>query len=119
MRTLHTCCRKRISTGEFPHASKELSEASAESCHANDDIGRVDRVSSSIVEREDESRGGEREETAVNVLQWRVSDGSVRCCWNGTHSVAGFARLHGQELIFVSLLRSKTKADSKMSSIAS
>jgi len=47
---------ENVSTGEFPHSSKELYETTGENRHAYDDVGRGDAASLDIDEGEDESR---------------------------------------------------------------
>lgn len=83
---------KSIASGEFPHTSKELGETTAEESHADDNVGCVDTTSIDIVQRQDESRRCEGEETkwaGVAELGARASNGVVNV---GSFDVRHFGR---------------------------
>jgi hypothetical protein len=47
---------KGIASSEFPHASEELGETTAEECHSDDNIGSVDTTCMKVVQGKDQSR---------------------------------------------------------------
>jgi len=62
-------CAECISSGELPHSSKDLAEATDEASHAEDDVGNGDTASPNVVQGEDEgaaTKGEEAERTGVS-----------------------------------------------------
>jgi hypothetical protein len=47
---------KGVASGKLPHPRKELSEATTEKCHTDDDVGDIDATSTDIVKGQDQSR---------------------------------------------------------------
>lgn len=84
-----TRATKEVTSGEFPHPSKELGKATAEAGHAYHGVGGLDAASLSVVQGEDEGSGREGEKAAgefvINGMNsvWRTR--------RRAHSDAGFA----------------------------
>ena len=56
---------KSVTSGELPHAGKELGETTAEKSHADDDVGGFDATGMDIEQRQNKRRRSKGEETTV------------------------------------------------------
>ena len=56
---------KSVTSGELPHAGKELGETTAEESHADDDVGGFDATGMDIEQRQNKRRRSKGEETTV------------------------------------------------------
>jgi hypothetical protein len=66
-RNWHAGSAKGVASGKLPHSSKELSKTTAEKCHTNNNVGDVNATGVNIVEGQNQCRGGEGEETTVEI----------------------------------------------------
>jgi hypothetical protein len=60
-----TSCAKGIARSELPHTSKQLCETTAEECHPDDNVGRLNTTGMDIVKREDQRRGREGKKPTI------------------------------------------------------
>lgn len=68
-----------VAGGELPHTSEKLAQSSHTECHANNHVWCGDATSANIVERQDQSGRGEREESQWGgVAELAVVDGEAR-----------------------------------------
>lgn len=61
-----TSASEGIPPREFPHASEKLRDTPTEDGHAENDVGVMNVAGPGIVQRQDQSRRGEGEETTTN-----------------------------------------------------